>query len=297
MTEPAATVTLRLGTGVAVRAMLDARAGADRPKVLLLHGNPGSLADWQALGQQLSTFADVAAIDLPGFGGSPRPDSSPADVRLERLAEHALALADVLEWDQPIHLVGHSHGAGVAQVAAARWPHRVAGLALLASLGTPAHGSYRLLALPGAALVARATGWLLRSPRRASVGRQILSRVLQDIYSPEPVPRDRIERELALLSHRPEILVSMVHAALGEPCELLARSASGIQCPTLFLHGAEDALVPWQHARRVHDLIIRAGGSSRWHLIEGAGHMLIDYQAAEVAAAVHDFVEGGRPAT
>jgi pimeloyl-ACP methyl ester carboxylesterase len=38
--------------------------------------------------------------------------------------------------------VGHSHGGGVAQAAAARYPERVAGLVLIGTLGAPVHGSF-----------------------------------------------------------------------------------------------------------------------------------------------------------
>jgi len=60
--------------------------------------------------------------------------------------------------------------------------------------------------------------------------------------------------------------------------------------PALFLHGEEDALVPPRFARSIHERIVSGGGRSTFRLVPGAGHMLVDFQAAEVAACIADFI-------
>jgi pyruvate dehydrogenase E2 component (dihydrolipoamide acetyltransferase) len=281
------TVRLRLERGNEVEAFVRVEAdGRKRPKCLLLHGNPGCLLDWEHIVPQLSGVADIAAIDMPGFGRSRRTGPRPESLSLDRLAEHAIAAADALAWREPIFLLGHSHGGGVAQAAAARYPERVAGLALIGTLGAPVHRSYRLLSLPGAAALARVVGRMFRSKRLRPLSRKILQSVMMDIFSPEPVPAERLERELALFSSRPEILMSMVHVTLGRPSEQLLDSARDIRCPTLFLHGREDALVPAACARSIHDRILNAGGRSQFQLVSGAGHMLITCQATDLANAI-----------
>ncbi len=64
------------------------------------------------------------------------------------IADHAVAAADALSWNEPFFIVRHSHGGGVAQAAAVKYPGRVAGIVLIATLGAPAHLSYRLLSAP-----------------------------------------------------------------------------------------------------------------------------------------------------
>jgi pimeloyl-ACP methyl ester carboxylesterase len=113
---------------------------------------------------------------------------------------------------------------------------------------------------------------------------------MKAIFHPEPVPPDRVERELALFARRPELLLSMVHVARGRPCEQLLSLASDIQCPVLFLHGQDDALVPAGCAKSIHDRIVMAGGCSRFQLLPGAGHMLIDYQATDVKNSIAQFL-------
>ena len=280
-------VRLRLTTGTEIEAFVRMGQGkGTRPKCLLLHGNPGSLQDFAAMIPRLGRAADIAAIDLPGFGKSARTSPKPEALNLARLAEHAIAAANALDWREPIFLVGHSHGAGVAQVAAARFPERIAGLVLVGTLGAFAHANYRLLALPGANSVARALGRSLRTVRLGRVNRAILRRVMAGIFAPEPVPEEKLAHELELLASRPEILSSMVHVTLGRPCAELLRAAPEIRCPTLFVHGSNDAVVPVKFARAIHDRIAESGGATAFHVLQGAGHMLVHHQASELVDLV-----------
>jgi pimeloyl-ACP methyl ester carboxylesterase len=277
---------LRLESGTQLSAFVRARPPSSRPKCLLLHGNPGNLEDWAQLVPRLTEAADIAAIDLPGFGRS-EPTGATKDLRrLDRLADHAVEALNALGWQRPVFLLGHSHGGGVAQVAAARYPARIAGIALLGTLGARVHSSYRLLALPGARSVVHLAGRMFRSRRMRAPSRLLLRRMMTDIFSPEPVPAASIEEQLALFASRPHILLSMVHVALGRPCTQLRQAARDIRCPTLFVHGGDDALVPASCARAIHELILQAGGRSHFELIPGAGHKLIAYQAAELAALI-----------
>jgi pimeloyl-ACP methyl ester carboxylesterase len=281
---------LRLETGIEVEALIRAAPGQSRPRCLLLHGNPGSLLDWEHVVPLLADVADVAAVDLPGFGRSPRPGAQPHHLSLDRLAEHVIAVTGALGWNEPVYLVGHSHGGGVAQAAAARRPDRVAGLVLLGSLGAPAQLSYRLLALPGAAAVAAAAGRLFGFSRLRPVTRALLGRAMHDIFHPEPVSAAQRERRLSLFAERPEVLLSMVHVALGAPCSQLLAGATRIRCPVLFIHGCDDALVPEKCARTIHERITGAGGQSLFSSLPGAGHMLITFQAEAVSAEITRFL-------
>lgn len=283
---------LRLDTGAEVRALVQVGSGVgDRKRCLFLHGNPGSSADWSRVVPLLAGRFDTAAIDLPGFGQSPRPDSSPGCLSLDRLADHAVGAADALAWREPFFLVGHSHGGGVAQVASVRHPERIAGIVLIGTLGAPAQLSYRLLSLPGASAVVGMAGHLFRRPSLHAVSRAVVHNVMRGIFSPEPVPAERADRELSQLAARPEILSSMVDVTRGRPSDQLLRSAAQIRCPTLFLHGERDALVPARFARSIHERIVSSGGRSTFHLVAGAGHMLVEFQAAEVATHIASFMD------
>jgi pimeloyl-ACP methyl ester carboxylesterase len=284
-------VRLSLSTGAEVQALVRSHGTAARPKCLLLHGNPGSLSDWQHVVAELSAVADVAAIDLPGFGQSPRSSLDPDCMSLARLAEHAVAVADALDWRQPFFIVGHSHGGGVAQAAAARHPERVAGVVLVATLGGAVHPSYRLLALPGAAFAVGMAGRLFGCRALRPLSRWVMRRAMKDFFAPEKASATKADSELALFAARPEVLLSMVQVAQGQPCAQLLAAAPGIRCPVLFLHGDADALVPARCARVLHERIREAGGRTEFRLLAGSGHMLLHFQAAQVGASIARFVD------
>jgi len=281
---------LRLSTGIEVHALIHAGNASKSAKCLLLHGNPGSLRDWDRVAPRLTSVADVVAIDLPGFGQSPRPGSDAQSMGLERLADHTLAAARALGWNEAVFLVGHSHGGGVAQVAAARQPEAVAGIVLLGTLGFPEHSSYRRLSVPGLAQLASLLGKGMKSRLLRPIIRAALRGAMKDVFSPEEVPEARVERELSLFTERPEILRSMVDVALGRPCELLLACASNGGCPAFFLHGEDDRVVPLRCARSIHERMVRSGRHTTFESLARAGHMLLDFQAQLVAERITAFV-------
>ena len=134
------------------------------PRVLvLLHGQPGSAADWQQVAGRLPAALQAVAVDRPGYGANPRPPAG--------FAANARAVLDDMDSRgiERAVLVGHSYGGGVALMAASMAPHRVEAVVLLAGVGPGCvNGWDRLLAAPGAgplcALVAwRLTPWLARA--------------------------------------------------------------------------------------------------------------------------------------
>jgi pimeloyl-ACP methyl ester carboxylesterase len=102
-------------------------------RLLFLHSlGPASSAAFLDLGAAPLTKAgiDLAAPDLPGFGGSPPVDAD--SYAVDALAELAWDVADELAWPELI-LMGHSWGGAIACHAAAARPDRVRALVLVDS--------------------------------------------------------------------------------------------------------------------------------------------------------------------
>ena len=93
--------------------------------VLLLHGQPGGVADWGGVIAGMNGRADVIAIDRPGWDGVTRARD------LAGNAGAALAALDARGAQRAV-VVGHSLGAAVAAWLAATRPERVAALVLAA---------------------------------------------------------------------------------------------------------------------------------------------------------------------
>jgi pimeloyl-ACP methyl ester carboxylesterase len=114
--------------GVLVRAV---RAGSGDTTLLLLHGYGESLTTWRATFDALAIGHRVIAIDLPGFGGSAKPD---VPYSLPAMTERLSRFID--RWTTgPVVLVGHSMGGEIAASLALARPDRVKLLVLIAPAG------------------------------------------------------------------------------------------------------------------------------------------------------------------
>jgi pimeloyl-ACP methyl ester carboxylesterase len=114
--------------GVAVRVV---RAGAGDTTLLLLHGYGESLTTWRAVFDPLAAHNKVVALDLPGFGGSAKPNVS---YTLPAMTERLSRFLD--QWTTgPVVLVGHSMGGELAAALALARPDRVKLLVMIAPAG------------------------------------------------------------------------------------------------------------------------------------------------------------------
>jgi pimeloyl-ACP methyl ester carboxylesterase len=86
----------------------DTPAGLRAHELVLLHGQPGSPADWQLVSGRLPAPLHAIAADRPGYGSSRLPAAG--------FAANARAVLDDLDSRGITRavLVGHSYGGGVA---------------------------------------------------------------------------------------------------------------------------------------------------------------------------------------
>lgn len=97
------------------------------PAVLLIHGLNGFKEGWGPLPEALAAAGlRAVAVDLPGFGETPRLSHHTGP---EALARSLDALVTEL---QPLALIGHSLGTQIAMIIAAGRPKRIRSLALIA---------------------------------------------------------------------------------------------------------------------------------------------------------------------
>jgi pimeloyl-ACP methyl ester carboxylesterase len=255
-------------------------------ELVLLHGQPGTSADWQQLAERLPARLHAIAADRPGYGSSPLPPAG--------FAAGARTVLDELDSRgiQRAVLVGHSYGGGVALSVASLAPHRVEAVVLLASVGPGCvNGWDRLLAAPGVgplcALIAwRLTPWIARY-RLARITRRRGSPLGPDEHVNWQV-WGHVSRE-----HGPlwRSFLAEQRALLRELDELVS-TISSVQAPVLLLADPEDALVPVDTARRLAQALPHA----RLQLVGGAGHHLPRRAADVVANAIVAFMAAVEPA-
>jgi pimeloyl-ACP methyl ester carboxylesterase len=95
------------------------------PAALFVHGLATSGVLWQNVIEKLAATSRCVAIDLPAHGGTPPRDDASASAMAEVVAE----LWDGLALGQ-VDLVANDTGGAIAQIFAARYPHRLRSLAL-----------------------------------------------------------------------------------------------------------------------------------------------------------------------
>ncbi|HET7524711.1 MAG TPA: alpha/beta hydrolase [Burkholderiaceae bacterium] len=115
-------------------------ARADSPTIVFLHEGLGSVAMWRNFPQRVCDAAGAHGIvySRPGYGRSTPRDSHERwglDFMHRQAHELLPALLDALHVDRdarPPWLLGHSDGASIALLHAARFPRQVGGLVVMA---------------------------------------------------------------------------------------------------------------------------------------------------------------------
>ncbi len=113
------------------------------PSYILLHGIGMGRRYWGDLTDVLGTTGRVYALDLPGFGDAPEPETP---LNMEQSGDLIAELATRLRLANPV-LVGHSMGAQVAVEAAARHPDVFDCLVLISPTVNPDERGARIQAV------------------------------------------------------------------------------------------------------------------------------------------------------
>ena len=249
-------------------------------ELVLLHGQPGSAADWDAVLARLPAHLHAVAKDRPGYGASQRNAAgftANAQVILDDLDERGVDAAV---------LVAHSWAGGAALLAARLAPHRVKAVVLLAGVG------------PGSVSI---VDWLLAAPVIGPLAAQVMwwwtpwiARVrLAWLSGREGRPLDPGEHlslqvwgeKHAGAEPRWRAFLTEQRALLSELAELEGALPS-IGVPVLLLADPADQIVPIMTAQR----LVSELPDARLRLISDAGHHLPRRAPGAVAEAIAGFV-------
>lgn len=223
-----------MSTGPAVNNLAFERSGSGKP-VVLLHGLGANRSVWRKAVPALSRTRDVIAVDLLGFGDSPRPEGPFA---LTTMSDAVIGLLDRLELDS-VDLVGNSLGGWLAMFLAIEHPDRVRKLVAV--------GPAFLFGLPEAlSAKALAAG---AGPKDMESMRAYLKRVRRDGDTlSEDVVRGYLDDRLAA---RDEASIRAVARSIKEGENLLTGRLQNLQAPALVVHGRHDGVVPLALSDRV----------------------------------------------
>ena len=248
--------------------------------VVLLHGQPGSGADWQQVADRLPDGLGVLAPDRPGYGASPQPAGGFAAG-----ARAVVAELDGRGIDRAV-LVGHSYGGGVALATARLAPERVEALVLLASVG-PGCLTWAdwVLAAPVSGEFFALVAWWL-TPWFARTVLAAARRVRRRPLGPDQAVNWQIWAD-ARHDHGPlwRSFLAEQRALVRELGGLTAALPAVAQ-PVLLVADPHDMIVPVRSTRR----LAAALPDARVQMLDGPGHHLPRRAAPQIAAAIAEFL-------
>lgn len=261
------------------------QSGAGEP-VVLLHGFGASTYLWRKVAPVLAESHRVIALDLNGFGYTERP-KDPSYYTREGQERTILGVLDRLGIERA-HFIGHSYGGGITLFVAARHPERVRSIVLVDSTAPIYPEARRSRAASSRTLDGLFARLLVLRP--AMIRRSLRGSFHDDsLVTPELV-RAYLERLKIQGVGDAYYGLSAPNPAPVYPVDL-----AKIGLPSLFVWGAEDTLVKADVGRQI---AARLPGS-RFHAIEGAGHVPMEEKPEELLAVVLPFLRehgsaGGR---
>jgi pimeloyl-ACP methyl ester carboxylesterase len=240
--------------------------------VLLIHGQPGSVRDWQLVQAAIGERAQTIAFNRPGW------DRRSPPVDLTGNARAAVCVLDGAGVERAT-VVGHSFGGAVAAWLAVNHPERVGALVLVAPSASFASLNRldRVLGAPlvgpvlGAAAMAGAGAALAVQPARARIGAQLalqtpyLQMVARGFLTPATWRSFAAEQRM-LIRELP----------------VLERRLREIAAPTTIVVGTADRVVSPSSAQQ---LAIDIPGAELV-LIERAAHLLPQQKPSELAEVI-----------
>jgi pimeloyl-ACP methyl ester carboxylesterase len=266
------------------------RLAGEGPLVLLIHGMAGSATTWKQVMPALSERFTVLAPDLLGHGASDKTDG---DYSLGSMASTLRDLIVALGYKRAT-VVGQSYGGGIAMQFAYQYPERCERLVLVdaGGLGSEVNPLLRMLTLPGSeAVLLMACAPPVRRVAE-TIGRVVLRKrlenaaVIPELWRSYTSLRDVEARRAFLRTLRAVIDPHGQSVSAADKLYL----AAGI--PTLIIWGAEDRVIPVEHAHAAHAAI----PGSWLEIIEGVGHYVHCEAPERFVETLTEFIESTRPA-
>lgn len=248
----------------------DEETGAGSAPAICLHGIGGDTESFRPQLDGLSTTRRILAWNMPGYGGS----AALEDPTFETLSIALAGFMDALAIEHA-HIVGQSIGGMIAQDFALRYPDRTASLVLIGT--TPAFGG-RDDSFKDAFLAAR-----LGPLDAGKTMQELAAASAPDIVGPMATP---------------DVIRSVETSMAGVPVDTyrgilkclvtfnMRAEQERLRLPTCLIAGSHDRNAP---AATMEKMAARLP-DARYHLIEGAGHMINLEAPEETNKIIEDFI-------
>jgi pimeloyl-ACP methyl ester carboxylesterase len=255
-TSPWDSRTVDLGTPVHY-----ADFGGAGPVMVLVHGIASSHLNWMGIGPELAKRARVYAVDLPGYGLSPR---SPEPATVETSQHYLDRFIDFVSPGAPVIVFGHSMGGMISLMETAAHPEKVSRLILMSPAAPyPRRALISFFAFPfllALLMPKRSAAFLKKRGARLEADTLVRMALKRITAKNAQLPEDIVQAHVDLLTRQREehdwTEQAMIESA-GSIVKTTSRRRAfrrlvrSIPTPTLLLHGTKDKLVPYEAGFRL----------------------------------------------
>lgn len=254
---------------------------ADAPTLVMVHGYTGSKENWYRLAQQFDGRYRIVIPDMPGWGQSERKPG--ANYGYAAQAANLAAFIGAIS-KRPVVLIGHSMGGGIVAVAAARYPEKVARVALLDASGVRfKDNQFGIDVLAG------------KNPfgvTDAASLEHYLGILFHDRAARPPIPWPASKAVIAYRRGEGAFEQSVLdRIGRGDERFLPYESAVDIRQPALLLWCRQDQVID----ASALDLFGARMPQAQRVLLDGCGHMSLMEKPAAVAQAIQALIDKGKP--
>lgn len=259
--------------GIDIAYRIEGDRAPTRPWLVFAHALGHDHSMWDAQTETFGRACNILRYDLRGHGRSEAPSG---DYTVEQMADDLRELLDHLAIRR-CHFVGLSLGGMIGQLAAARWPLRMASLTLA---GTACRFSPNMQPLWANRISA------VRSPRGMDA---IIDATISGWFTAAyfATRAADVARAVQVLRRTPVDGYAGACAAMSR-ADLTTR-LSAIACPVLVVTGADDRVIPPAYAEQILLHIHQA----RLQRISGAAHLCNVEQPADFNAVLREFLASG----
>lgn len=262
--------------------------GNGQRTVVLLHGFTDNLTTWDRIVAPLAVSHRVIAIDLPGFGRSTRPWSSPL---MRGYVETVREVLDAEGVTGPVSLIGNSMGAAVSAMFASIHPDRTESVVLIDAPGL--HNIPRIwqLALSRPAEFGARTALRFVPASAAAFGLGVVYSRLAAAHPARLAPTVRTGFTAPYATRGSLASVLPIGRALIRELRAvhLGSVVSTLRAPVLIVFGSRDVLTPARVLRRID----KPGGAV---VLPGCGHCPQIDRPEALMAQISPFLKAARAA-
>ncbi len=247
------------------------------PDLLLIHGVPGSLEDWEPIVNQLSSSFRVTTYDRPGQGFS---SAYSKKYSVEYNSQIALDLIDALKLKDVI-IIGHSYGGSVIMSMAVKHPSTVKAFISIAGASYPLEHVDPLFHLVKLPIFGRG----LAAVSSSILGPGMVKKGVIQAFHPnlDAINSNYTDKRIPIWMQTKTIVgMAREETTLTEDLNKIAPLYKEITKPFFMIHGEEDQLVPSNDSKQLHEVI----ENSELTVLKNTGHQVQFVRPDEVIAII-----------